>query len=716
MHKPNKLINEKSPYLLQHAYNPVEWNPWGEEAFEKARNEDKPIFLSIGYSTCYWCHVMEREVFENEQIAKEMNRIFVNIKVDREERPDVDRVYMSALQSMTGSGGWPMSMFLTTELKPFYGGTYIPPASKYGMGGFEELILQLEEEWKTRRDEINKAGTNIIDHIKEASSNEKTGTELTKEMLLKGAQQFKNGFDEDYGGFGSAPARSAGGPKFPRPVGINFLLRMYDRYDDQESLKMVIRTLLQMARGGVYDHLGGGFHRYSVDRYWRVPHFEKMLYDQAQLAVSYIEAYQVTKDEYFAEIAKDILKYVSRKLTSPEGGFYSAEDAESLPAPRLRQAGSLDANEPDVKEEGAVYVWEYKEIEKILGEDAEIFCYYFGITADGNAPDGSDPHSVFVDKNILYLAHSISETANKFDKPTNAVNEIIEEDKKILFQHREKRPQAHLDDKVLVSWNGLMISAFAKAYQVFGDESYLHKAKDSTDFILTKMFNENNNSLMHRYRDGESRFDGNLEDYAFFIQGLIDLYEASFEFKYLETAVILSGKMITDFYDNDEGGFYDTSGIDKSILVRTKEDYDSAEPTGNSIAILNLLRLSEITDNKSWHEKAYNSILLFSKKIEAQPYAMPQMLVALDFALNKPKQIVISGDKKSNEAQNLMREVYSRFIPCKVLIHIDEESTSEILKPWFIYKSAKPTAYVCENYTCRLPVNNVNDLAKLLDK
>lgn len=699
MHKPNKLINEKSPYLLQHAYNPVEWNAWGEEAFSLARKEDKPIFLSIGYSTCYWCHVMEREVFENEAIAKEMNRIFVNIKVDREERPDVDRVYMSALQSMTGSGGWPMSMFLTTELKPFYGGTYIPPRAKFGLGGFEELIHSLDEAWKTRRDEINTSGDKIIEHIKSISSNEKSGNALSADMLLKGAAQYKNGFDEDYGGFGSQP-------KFPRPVGLVFLMRAYKRYDDQESLRMVIRTLLQMARGGVYDHLGRGFHRYSVDKFWHVPHFEKMLYDQAQLAVAYTEAYQITKDKYFGDIAKDILKYVDTKLSSPQGGFYSAEDAES----------ALKADAPDEKEEGACYVWELVGIKNLLGEDAEVFCYYYGVEDGGNAPLGSDPHSVFVNKNILHIAHSLSETSNKFEMPTNKVSEIIEECKQILLTEREKRPAPHVDDKVLTSWNGLMISAFAKASAVYGDEKYYDIAKKAAEFILNNLYDENNKTLKHRYRDGELRFEGTLDDYAFFIQALIDIWEAGFDIKYLETAMLLTEKMISDFYDNAEGAFYDTSGNDKSILVRTKEDYDSAEPTGNSIAVMNLLRLSQITHNNKWFEMANDSISLFSGKLEEQPYAMPQMLSALDFALNNPKQIVISGDLNKDETKHLIREINNHFMPNKVLIHIDENNIPGVLSSWGMYKSEKPAVYVCENYTCQLPVSTIEELKKLLEK
>lgn len=696
---PNKLLNEKSPYLLQHAYNPVDWYPWGEEAFTRAREEDKPIFLSIGYSTCYWCHVMEREVFENKHIAAEMNRMFINIKVDREERPDVDRVYMSALQAMTGSGGWPMSMFLTNELKPFYGATYVPPMSKYGMPGFEELISGISEAWISRRDEINESGEKILEHIREVSKNPKAEGELTEAMLLKGAEQYKNGFDEEYGGFGSAP-------KFPRPVGFNFLLRAYKRYEDNESLKMVVRTLLQMARGGVYDHLGGGFHRYSVDRYWRVPHFEKMLYDQAQLAVTYTEAYQITADKYFADVSKDVLTYVGRELTSPEGGFYSAEDAES----------ALSAEDPHEKEEGAFYVWSKKEIDELLGEDAEIFNYCYGVDAYGNAPQGSDPHSVFVEKNILYLAHSIREASDKFEKPTNAIAEILDECKRILFTAREKRPKSHLDDKVLTSWNGLMISAFAKAYQVYGEVAYLEKTKNAADFIIANLYNKETNLLLHRWRDGEAKIEGTLEDYAFFTQGLLDLYESCFDESYLNTAISITDKMISDFYDNDEGGFYDTSGEDKSILVRTKEDYDSAEPTGNSIAILNLARLSFITGNTELFDKAYNSVIAFSDKLTKMPYAMPQMLVALEYILFKPKQIVIAGKEKDEMTYRMLQEVYKRFMPDKILIQIDPKNISctKTFAKDVITKADKTTAYVCENFACNLPVTTLEEFNKII--
>ena len=700
MSKPNKLINEKSPYLIQHAHNPVEWYPWGDESFQKARDEDKPIFLSIGYSTCYWCHVMEREVFENEHIAGEMNKIFVNIKVDREERPDVDRVYMSALQAMTGSGGWPMSMFLTTDLKPFYGATYVPPTSKYGLPGFEDLIHQLGESWKTRRDEINESGEKILEHIREASQNITTAIELNKEMLLKGAQQFKNGFDEEYGGFGESP-------KFPRPPGLNFLMREYERFGWCRAREMISRKLWQMGRGGMYANSGGGFHRYSVERLWRGPHFEKMLYEQEQLAVNYLEAFQVTGDNYFGDVTNDILAYVSRLMTDKNGGFYSAEDAES----------AITAADPHEKEEGACYVWTKKEIFELLGDDTDIFSYYYGVNDYGNAPQGSDPHSVFVEKNILYKKHTISETSNEFEKSTDEINRILEECKKILFREREKRPKPHLDDKILTSWNGLMISAFAKSYQVFNTADYLDKAKGAADFIIKNLYDASTKKLLHRYRDGEAKIDATLDDYSFFVQGLIDLYESCFDEKYLRLAVELTENMIGDFYDEEEGGYYDTSGKDKSILVRTKEDYDSAEPTGNSIAINNLLRLSAFTGNTQWYDMANASILAFSGKLERMPYAMPQMLVALDMLLKKPKQIIIAGKANDEMAYRMLREVSARYMPDKVIVKIDPVDAAESITfaSKVVQNSDETTAYVCENFACRLPVKTPEEFIKSLE-
>lgn len=757
MSESNRLIKEKSPYLLQHAYNPVDWYAWGEEAFKKAQDENKPIFLSIGYSTCYWCHVMEREVFENEEIAELMNNIFVNIKVDREERPDIDRVYMTALQSMTGSGGWPMSMFLTPELKPFYGATYVPPKTKYGMAGFEELIIQIEEAWKMRREEITEAGDRIILHIQKTTGEETDKAELNGEIIEKAIEQFKSSFDEEYGGFGNAP-------KFPRPVTFNLLFREYKKLcskpkgtgaleqeqlngagakeqeqDNKEILKMVMRTLIQMRRGGIYDQLGGGFHRYSVDRFWRVPHFEKMLYDQAQMVSSYSDMYRITKDEYFAETVKKILDYVNMKMKDKDGGFYSAEDAESI----------INPSEPNKKEEGAFYVWEKDEIDRLLGDDSNVFCHYYGVGERGNAPAGSDPHNVFTNKNILYIAHSLSETANEFNKSTDEADRIIQESKAKLFEEREKHPHPHLDDKILVSWNGLMISGFCNAYQSSGNIEYLVRAKSAAEFVLEKMTSpsryekdeldlrpsplqsrgkegdllqvgEGGNQtmrykLMHRYRDGEARFEGTLEDYAFFIQALIDLYESSFVVKYLIKADELTKSMIKIFYDNENGGFFDVSGEDKSILIKTKEFYDSAEPTGNSIAIMNLLRLSQILHNDELWSKAEKSLEYFSGIMKQQPHAMPQMLCALYYYLNKPKQIVISGRFNEQLTQEMIRQIYAAYIPNKVFLYLDPDNgVPEILKSWEMYVSEESTAYVCENYVCKLPAKKIESLKGLI--
>jgi uncharacterized protein YyaL (SSP411 family) len=462
-----------------------------------------------------------------------------------------------------------------------------------------------------------------------------------------------------------------------------------------------------MARGGMYDHLGGGFHRYSVDRYWRVPHFEKMLYDQAQLAVNYLEAFQITGDNYFGDVTKDILGYVSRVMTDKNGGFYSAEDAES----------ALNADDPHVKEEGACYVWTKKEIDELLGDEAEIFNYYFGVNDYGNAPQGSDPHSVFVEKNILYKKHTLSETSNKFERSTDEINSLLEECKEILFGVREKRPLPHLDDKILTSWNGLMISAFAKSFQVFNTPAFLEKAKAAADFITQNLYDPAKKALLHRYRDGEAKIDATLDDYSFFVQGLIDLYEACFDENYLKLAIELNENMINDFYDETEHGFYDTSGKDKSILVRTKEDYDSAEPTGNAVAINNLLRLSALTGNTKWYDMAYSSVLAFSGKLERMPYAMPQMLVALDLLLNKPKQIIIAGKTNDEMAYRMLREVSARYMPDKVIVKIDPMNAtgSNTFASKVIKTSDETMAYVCENFACKLPVKTADELVKLLE-
>ncbi|HEX9652107.1 MAG TPA: thioredoxin domain-containing protein [bacterium] len=700
--KPNRLINEKSPYLLQHAFNPVDWYPWGEEAFEKARRENKPIFLSIGYSTCYWCHVMEREVFENDALAALMNQYVVSIKVDREERPDVDRVYMTAVQAMTGSGGWPMSMFLTPDRKPFYGATYIPPQAKWGRPGFEDILTQIHEVWTNNRQTIFDNSQKIDDYLKQLSNPKVEATPAGELALARGFDSFAKSFDSQNAGFGSAP-------KFPRPVSFNFLMRYYSRTGEQEALDMSLATLINMAKGGMYDHIGGGFHRYATDERWHVPHFEKMLYDQAQLVISYLEAFQITHEPFYADVARDVLAYVQRNLTHPGGGFYSAEDAES----------ALDAKKPEAKKEGAFYAWSKSDIDKLLSTaEAPVFNYYFGVEDTGNVI--ADPHQEFVGENILYIAHTPQETATQFNLSVPEVMAKLSPARQKLSHARENRPRPHLDDKILVSWNGLMMSAFARAHQVLGDPKYGEVAERAAQFILTKLYSENKKELLRRYRDGEARYEAHLEDYAFLTQGLIDLYESSFNIRWLRTAMELTEQQNELFYDKENGGFFDTSGKDKSILIRTKESYDGAEPTGNSIGILNLLRLSQMTDNQDWQKMAEKSLAYFGGHMLNMPQGLAQFLVALDFSLSKPKQIIIAGEADNAHTQALLVEVHSRFIPHKIILLADGAEGQKILAAYVPFVDSlrmidrKATAYICENYACQLPTSDPEVVARLL--
>jgi len=699
---PNKLLKEKSPYLLQHAYNPVDWYPWSEEAFKKAKEEDKPIFLSVGYSTCYWCHVMEREVFENEQLAELMNKHMVNIKVDREERPDVDRIYMKALQAMSGHGGWPMSVFLTHNLKPFYAATYIPPAPKHGIPGFGDIVKAIDNVWKNEREKITQTGDQIYEHLAKAASPSFPEQKLSKDILHNGYQKIKEAFDPVNGGFGDAP-------KFPTPVMFNFLTGYYARTGEQQALNIPLFTLKKMAHGGIYDHIGGGFHRYATDAKWHVPHFEKMLYDQAQLVSSYIDASQISGDEFPADIAKDVLDYVKRVMTSPEGGFYSAEDAES----------AIDADRPSEKEEGAFYVWKYPDIESNLTQkELEVAGIYYGLHKNGNVE--TDPHGVFTGKNILSVVASKEETARGLKMEPDKIDELLISIRQKLFEAREKRPKPHLDDKILVSWNGLMISACARAYQVFGNRDYLQMADNASSFILNNLYDRDSRKLLRRYRDGEAMIDAHLDDYAFFIRSLIDLYEASFDITYLDTARKLNEDMIELFYDKDNGGFFDTSGKDPSVILRSKEWHDGAEPSGNSIAIQNLLRLSHMLGREDYHEKALKSLSYFSELMNKAPQALAQLLAVLEPALSKPKQIIIAGKPDEPKTQELLHEVYSHFIPDKVLLLADggtgqEYLASNVESLGTVKKiDGKPTAYVCENFACRIPVNDVEKLREQL--
>ncbi len=703
----NRLAQEKSPYLLQHSHNPVDWYPWGEEAFAKARREDKPIFLSIGYSTCHWCHVMAHESFENEEVAATMNREFVNIKVDREERPDVDRVYMTFVQATTGGGGWPMSVWLTPDLKPFVGGTYFPPEDRYGQPGFKKVLERIAAAWKQDHEKIAGQGARIVEALREAQTAQPAAAEKIDAKILSAAyEQFSRSFDARDGGFGSAP-------KFPRPVTLNFLSRFYARDPKSDSgkhaLEMDLFTLRKMAAGGMHDHLGGGFHRYSVDRYWHVPHFEKMLYDQAQLAVAYLDAFQITQDPQFASVARDILDYVARDLTSNEGGFFSAEDADSL----------FEHGKPE-HGEGAFYIWTKKEIDTALGNAAEIFDFHYGVQSHGNAPEGSDPQDEFRGKNILIERHTIAETAQHFQKPEDAVRDLLRQSREKLFAIRSKRPRPHLDDKIIAAWNGLMISAYARAAQILDEPRYLKSATLATNFVRAHLWDDSKKTLYRSYREGRGRVEGFADDYAFVIHGLLDLYEASFDIEWLKFAIELQETQDRLFFDGKNGGYFSTSGKDESVVLRMKDDNDSAEPASSSVAAHNLLRLAQIRDKKQWEERAEKTISAFRTTLSRFPSAMPQILVALDFSSRKPRQIVIAGKKDAPETKALLSEVHRHFLPTTILLVADGAEGQKYLGEdleaihGMSMVDEKPAAYVCENFTCKAPVIDSNQLAKLL--
>ncbi len=702
----NRLSREKSPYLLQHQHNPVDWYPWGEEAFAKARKENKPIFLSIGYSTCHWCHVMAHESFENPETAKLMNELFVNIKVDREERPDVDRVYMTYVQATTGGGGWPMSVFLTPDLKPFFGGTYFPPEDRYGRPGFPRALHQLSEAWQKDHDKVVESANNAIEALKEAGGSAQTGP-VGKEAMATCLNQLTQSFDDELGGFGGAP-------KFPRPVTLNFLFRTAVREgansrDGKAALGMALLTLGKMAEGGMHDHLGGGFHRYSVDKFWHVPHFEKMLYDQAQLASSYLDAFQITRAAGFEKTARDILDYVRRDMTDTQGGFYSAEDADSL----------LEHGKPE-HAEGAFYVWTKDEIIKALGDDAAaIFNRVYGVDADGNAPAGSDPQGEFAGKNILLQKMTVADAAKFFHKSEEEIAASLAASRKSLFELRAKRPRPHLDDKIITAWNGLMISAFARAAQVLDDPAYLESAQRAAAFIHEHLYTKDG-QLLRNYRQGASEVYGFAEDYAFLIQGMLDLYEADFDIAHLQWATELQARMNQLFADDEHGGYFSVVKDAPNILLRSKEDYDGAEPSPNSVAALNLLRLAQIKDDPDFAERARKTIAAFSDRLTRGPVTLPQMLVALDFSLSKPRQVVIAGPRDSEATKALLREVHTHYFPGKILLLADGGDGQKWLgeKLEFIRTVApiggKPAAYVCENFVCQLPTSDQTKLRELL--
>jgi uncharacterized protein YyaL (SSP411 family) len=704
----NHLINEKSPYLLQHAHNPVDWYPWGEEAFATARKENKPIFLSVGYSTCHWCHVMERESYCDPEIAKIMNANFVSVKVDREERPDIDNIYMTFVQATTGNGGWPMNVWLTPDLKPFVGGTYFSAKDSNGKPVFKNVLLQVADAWKRRRDEIVASSKEITSQLQKfVQSSNSSGHKVSREILQKAYNELAQSFDSEYGGFGGAP-------KFPRPVVLNLLLHTYaaspDSPEGKHALEMTLFTLRKIAEGGIHDHLGGGFHRYSVDALWHVPHFEKMLYDQGQLASAYLDAYQITRDSFFATTARDILDYVQRDMTGPEGGFYSAEDADSL----------VQAGKPDHRE-GAFYVWTKDEVDHALGPDrAKVFDYVYGVEAKGNAAD-SDTSGELAGKNILIERHSVEDAAKEFNSNEDQVRQLLDENRKLLLQARNQRPRPSRDDKVVTSSNGLLISAFARGAQVLNEPRYLKTARQAADFVQTNLYRQNDHTLLHTYREGESKIDGFTDDYAFLIQGLVDLYEASFETHWLDLATALQDTQNELFWDTKGDAYFTTTGKDPNLFLRSKGDFDGAEPSANSISALNLVRLSWFFDNKDWHRMAEQTINAFQVQLSRSPSSLSQMLVALDASESAPRQIVVAGKPDASDTLALLREVNNRYQPNEILILADGGlGQTYFAQKIEFFKDVHPigdkaTAYVCQNFVCQLPTNDRAVVSSLLD-
>jgi len=707
----NRLAHEKSPYLLQHAFNPVDWFPWGPEAFDKAKREDKPIFLSVGYSTCHWCHVMEHESFESAAIAAFLNDHFVSIKVDREERPDVDQVYMTFVQATTGHGGWPMSVWLTPELKPFTGGTYFPPTDHPGRPGFITVLRRIAELWKSDRTQIEDKAHSLLTALREAEGQvvEPGADEWDVDKTVRlGLEQYTRMFDTREGGFGGAP-------KFPRPVNLEFLLHLAaQKLPDAETARgMALFTLRKMAAGGMHDHLGGGFHRYSVDAEWHVPHFEKMLYDQAQLAQVYLTAHQITGDKDFAATARNILQYVTHDLTRPEGGFYSAEDADSLAkkdAPR--------------KTEGAFYVWTHAEILEVLGDDrVEEFAATYGVRPEGNVAEHSDPHGELQGLNVLIQRLTLPEAASRFQHKLEHQEHRLADDRSALLARRGMRPRPHLDDKILAAWNGLMIGAFARAAQILGHDDYLHAAQRAATFIKKNLYDAASNELVRSYREGPSKIGAFAADYAFLISGLIDLYQADFDIEWLRWARRLQDTLDLHFWDQLRGGYYSTSDHDPAILLRMKEDYDGAEPTPSSVAVFNLWRFGLLFHNSVFIHHARHAVRALESRLEAQPIAMPLLLTGAALLKAKPFHLIIHTPSREHPGlAPLLAEARRRYLPQMAVIVVADQAAREFFAPRSYTIDnlpetvAAPTAYLCEEYTCRRPVTTPEDLRAELDK
>ncbi|VVC26655.1 Hypothetical protein CINCED_3A022649 [Cinara cedri] len=721
----NRLAQERSPYLLQHAENPVQWYPWGDEAFEKARSEKKLIFLSVGYSTCHWCHVMEHESFENPDVAAIMNEHYVNIKVDREERPDVDQLYMTFVQAASGQGGWPMSVFLTPDLNPIGGGTYYPPEDAYGRPGFKSILLHMAKRWKTDSTSMLENGSNVLKILIDTTAFDiKLGSELSQIMKpnpktwIACFSQMKKIYDEEWGGFGMAP-------KFPQPSILDFLFhvsyKMSKSWEGKESLEMALTSLQKMSMGGIHDHIGQGFARYSTDEKWHVPHFEKMLYDQAQLAVSYTIAFLITKDQQYSDIVHDILQYVSRDLSHKQGGFYSAEDADSLPTP-----------ESSKKREGAFCTWTQDEVKTLLNKPLEsksdiklfeLFCWHFSILPNGNVRPDSDPHGELLDQNVLIEFRSKENTAKKYGLSVENVKKELEIAKSILFEARLKRPRPHLDNKIITSWNGLMISAYAKAASALNVDKYKQRAVMAAEFLKMHSWDSSTNTLLRScyvnengdITNIEKPIAGFLNDYAFLIRGLLDLYESTLQSKWLEWADILQEQQDKLFWDEEKFGYYSSSDQDSSIILRFKSDHDGAEPSGNSISALNLLKLSILTGKHEYQTKINNLFLAFTGRLSDSSSALPILVSALTLHCDSITSVYITGDLEDPEMEALLSVVRQRYMPDLLLAYAEKKSMSELAQGLATTENGKVAAYVCKNNTCNLPVYNPDELIALLD-
>ncbi|HSS19444.1 MAG TPA: thioredoxin domain-containing protein [Pyrinomonadaceae bacterium] len=675
----NRLINETSPYLLQHAHNPVDWHPWGPEALDTARREEKPILLSIGYSACHWCHVMEHESFENEAIAKLMNDNFVNIKVDREERPDLDHIYMSAVQMMTHHGGWPMTVFLTPAGVPFYAGTYFPPEDRYNMPGFPRVLISIADAYRERHDDIQETAASVLSELKRAAGAAESNELLTNALLDSAYKGIVKNYDSTNAGFGGAP-------KFPPAMSLEFLLRDFYRTGKQEGLEMVQQTCWKMAHGGIYDQLGGGFHRYSTDARWLVPHFEKMLYDNALLSRLYLHYYQVSRDETARLVVEGILDYVVREMTDPAGGFYSTQDADSEGV------------------EGKFFVWSLAEIQALLDKkSAALFANYYNVTTEGN----------FEGQNILNVTEDLSDVAASAELTVEELYDSLAQSRQILFAAREQRTKPGRDEKVLTAWNGLMLASFAEAAAILDRADYLKVATANAEFLLANL--RCDGLLLRTYKDGHAKLNGYLEDYAFLIEGLLTLFEVSGEVRWLEEALSLTATMIDEFWDEEEGGFFFTGRSHEDLIVRSKDFFDNATPSGNSVAAEVLLRLGLLSDNKDYQRRAVSILRLMATGLQRYPSGFGRLLGALDFHLGKPKEIVLIGEADRDDTRALHREIWKHYLPNKVVAQsfAEEPPAAEILPLLRERKGldGKATTYVCEDFVCKTPTTEPNELA-----